>query len=80
MALSMNQLDALTALCFNVGLGGPGVKRGFYESKMRAKINAGDFSGAANEFDDWVHSNGKRLPGLVERRRIERRHFESWKA
>jgi GH24 family phage-related lysozyme (muramidase) len=44
---------------------------------MRAKINAGDFQGAAQEFDDWVLSNGKVLPGLVTRRQIERRHFES---
>jgi lysozyme len=80
--LSVNQIEAVVALSYNVGLGGPGVKnpdgstRGFYESKMRQKINAGDFAGAAEEFSDWIFSNGRRLEGLVTRRAIERARFE----
>jgi lysozyme len=74
--LSVSQLDALTALAYNVGLGGPNTEKGLYRSKMRAKLNAGDYEGAAGEFDDWIYSNGKRLEGLVTRRALERKHFE----
>jgi len=77
VTLTSNQLDALIALVYNIGLGSPTSKRGFYRSTLRAKLNAGDLQGAAREFDRWVISNGKRMRGLIERRRIERRHFES---
>jgi lysozyme len=73
--LSQNQLDALTSLAFNVGMGAPGVKKGFYESQMRAKLNAGDFPGAAKEFDDWIYAGGKPLLGLVRRRAAEKALF-----
>jgi lysozyme len=73
--MTQNQLDALTSLAFNVGMGAPGVKKGFYESRMRAKLNAGDFPGAASEFDDWIYAGGKVLLGLVRRRDAEKQLF-----
>ena len=39
------------------------------------KLNAGDYAGAQNEFGRWVHGGGKRLPGLVTRRREEAAMF-----
>lgn len=67
--LNQNQFDALVSLCFNVGISA--VKK----SKMLAKLNGGDYVGAANEFDDWIHSDGRVLQGLIKRRAAEKALF-----
>lgn len=72
--LSQHQFDALGSFIFNVGEGN------FAQSTLRNKLNAGDFAGAAAEFDKWVYAtvNGKKvkLAGLVTRRAAERALFE----
>lgn len=40
-------------------------------STLRRKLNKGDFNGAATELQKWVWAGGKKLPGLVARRKAE---------
>lgn len=67
--LTQDQFDALVSFHFNTGALG--------KSTLRRKLNAGDYSGAATEFAKWTRGGGKVLPGLVRRRRAERKLFES---
>ena len=45
--LSQTQFDALVSFVFNVGV------HAFLESTLRRKLNAGDYAGAADAFDNW---------------------------
>ncbi len=65
-----NQRNALISFIYNVGMGA------FRRSTMLKMINYGDFFGAAAQFDRWVYAGGKRLNGLVKRRKEERALFE----
>lgn len=67
--LTTNQLGALVSLVFNIGVGA------FRGSTLRRKLNTGDYAGAADEFDRWVFASGKRLQGLVLRRKVEKTLF-----
>lgn len=70
--LSQDQVDALVSFAFNVGVGA------FSTSTLLRRLNAGDVSGAASEFDRWVYAaGGTKLSGLVARRAAERALFES---
>jgi len=79
--LTQGQFDALVSFVFNVGAGKRGVKSGFVclvngkPSTLLTRLRAGDVTGAADEFLKWVHAGGKRLTGLVRRRRAERELF-----
>jgi len=68
--LCQHQFDALASLVFNIG------GTAFRDSTLLRKLNAGDYAGAAAQFDRWVHGGGKILPGLVRRRAAERALFE----
>ncbi len=72
--LTPNQFDALVSLVFNIGQGN------YCDSTLRKKLKAGDFAGAAAEFERWVFAtvDGKKikLAGLVTRRAAERALFE----
>lgn len=69
--LNQNQFDALVSFVYNVG------EDAFYKSTLLRKLNAGDYHGAAKEFERWVLDNGKVIPGLVSRRHQEEELFES---
>lgn len=73
VALNQNQFDALVSLVFNIGQGN------YATSTLRKNLHAGDFAGAAAEFDRWVKATVKgekvTLPGLVSRRAAERALF-----
>ena len=69
VAINQNQFDALVSFCYNLG---PGNLR---SSTLLKRINAGDFNGAAEQFDRWVYAGGKKLPGLVKRRAAEKALF-----
>lgn len=69
--LSQPQFDALVSFTFN--LGPPNLRK----STLLRKLNAGDYRGAADEFQKWTNSNNKVLPGLVRRRSDEREMFLS---
>lgn len=68
-----NQYAALCDFVFNLGSGN------LVTSTLRAKINAGDMAGAADEFLRWnkARVNGELvpLPGLTKRRTAERELF-----
>jgi GH24 family phage-related lysozyme (muramidase) len=68
-AINQNQFDALVSFCYNVG------KEALRTSTLLKKVNAGDFIGASNEFEKWIHSSGKVLTGLVIRRKAEKALF-----
>ena len=63
------QFDALVVLAFNIG---PTALR---TSTLLRKLLAGDVGGAAEEFSKWNHAGGKVLPGLTQRREVERQVF-----
>lgn len=69
--LRENQLDALASFVFNLGV------RKLIQSTLLKKLNAGDYSGAATEFDKWVFAGKVKLNGLIKRRAKERQLFES---
>lgn len=70
--LNENQIAALASFVFNIG------RTAFQESTVRKKILAGARPGEiANEMMRWVYSNGKFLPGLLERRKAEAELFLS---
>ncbi|MBN6491902.1 lysozyme [Acinetobacter pittii] len=67
--LKQNQFDALVSLTYNIGTGA------FKNSTLLKKLNSGNYKEAANQFDVWVNAAGKRLPGLVRRRAMEKKLF-----
>jgi lysozyme len=69
--LNQDQFDALVSFTFNLGEGN------LKESTLLQKVNAGDFAGAAKEFQRWNKAGGKVLPGLVRRRASEALLFQS---
>lgn len=68
--LNQNQYDALTSLIFNIGA------PAFRGSTVLRKINAGDYSGAADAFLMWKKA-GSNKNILLPRRQRERSLFLS---
>jgi lysozyme len=72
-ALTLAEFDALVSFTFNVGA------VAFQGSTLLAKLNAGDFAGAADEFLSWdkvrVAGTLTVSRGLANRRRAERDLF-----
>lgn len=71
VVLSQAQFDALVSFVYNVGSGN------FSRSTLLAKLNAGDYAGAADEFSKWTYANGVSLGGLATRRAREAALFRS---
>ena len=69
--LTQGQFDALVSFAFNLGEGA------LAQSTLLRLLNAGDYSGAAAQFDRWNKAGGRVLPGLVRRRAAERALFEA---
>ncbi len=67
--LTQNQFDALVSFVFNLG------GHNFKSSTLLRKLNAGDYTGAAEEFPRWVNAGGKQLSGLIRRREAEKALF-----
>lgn len=67
--LTQNQLDALVLFVWNIGL------PQFRASTMLRLLIAGDFAGAAEQFERWKYAAGRVNPVLVERRKRERAMF-----
>jgi lysozyme len=68
--LTQGQFDALVSFTYNLGAGN------LSNSTLLRLLNAGDYKGAAAQFDRWTKAGGKELPGLVRRRAAERALFE----
>ena len=66
VTLTQNQFDALVCFVFNIG------PNAFAASTLlkKAKVNPNDKT-IALEFAKWVNAGGKKLPGLVKRRKAE---------
>ena len=69
--LNDNQLNALVDFAYNLGF------NALKTSTLIRKLNAGDYNGAADQFDRWVYAGGKVLPGLVKRREAEKQLFNA---
>lgn len=69
--VNQNQFDALVDFAYNCG------SKNLLKSTLLAKVNAGDFKSASIQFDSWIYANGKKLSGLINRRKAERALFES---
>lgn len=74
VTLNQNQFEALVSFCYNVGAGA------FQGSTLLKKLNAGDSTGAAEQFLVWNKGtvNGIKvvIDGLTNRRRDEKALFE----
>ena len=70
---TQGQHDALVSLCFN--LRGGAIRLPSIAPKLVAKLNEGDYAGAADELLDIDRANGQVMPGLVRRRAAERALF-----
>lgn len=62
---TQHQLDALTSFAFNLGT--PALAT---STLLRMHL-AGNFDGAANQFQFWIHAGGRVMPGLITRRSSE---------
>lgn len=69
--LNSNQLGALVSFTYNVGLGN------LKGSTLLRLLNAGNYAGAAAEFQKWTKAAGKTMPGLVARRAAEAALFRT---
>lgn len=69
VAINQNQFDALVSFAYNLGVGA------LQKSTLIRLLNAGDVSGAAEQFLRWTKASGKELPGLLRRRQAERSLF-----
>lgn len=67
--ITQPQFDALVDFTFNVG------GANFVRSTLLRMVNAGDYSGAADQFLRWNKAGGKALEGLTRRRAAERQMF-----
>lgn len=63
--LTEGQFDALVSFTFNLGAGA------LQRSTLRRKVNRGEHESVPAELLKWVWAAGKRLPGLIRRRRAE---------
>ena len=66
LPISQHQFDALLSFTFNIGTGN--LARSTLLRKVKANPKDPSIRG---EFSRWVYGGGKRLPGLVRRRRME---------
>lgn len=71
--LSSEQLGALASFVYNVGI------TAFRTSTLLRRLNAGDYKGAADQLDRWVHAGGSKVRGLATRRAAEKELFLSTK-
>lgn len=64
--LNQNQFNALVSFAYNVGMGN------FQNSTLLKKVNKNkDDKSIELEFNKWVYGGGKKLNGLVKRRKDE---------
>lgn len=67
--VTQGEFDALVDFAYNLGLYAE------EHSTLWAKLQAGDFAGAAAEFPRWAHCNGVQVQGLLTRRLAEQAEF-----
>jgi lysozyme len=67
--LTDGEYAALISFVYNLGSGR------LEASTLRARLNRGDYDGAAEQFEKWVYAGGEKLSGLVLRRKAEQDLF-----
>lgn len=67
--LTQGEFDALVDFDFNLGRGN------LATSTLLSRLNAGDFTEAAAQFDRWDRCDGTVLAGLLRRRQAETAEF-----
>jgi lysozyme len=67
--LTQDEFNALCDFVFNIGSGN------FAASTMLAKLNLGDYAGAAAQFQRWDLAGGNVIQGLLNRRIAEENEF-----
>jgi lysozyme len=67
--LTQDEFNALVDFVFNVGSGN------FAASTMLARLNLGDYAGAAAQFQRWDLAGGNVVQGLLNRRIAEENEF-----
>jgi lysozyme len=70
VALTQPEFDALVDFTFNAGGGA------FANSTMLKLLNAGNYQGAAAQFDRWDMAGGQVVAGLLRRRQSETQEFQ----
>lgn len=65
------RLAAISDFTFNLGISR------LRSSRLHLRINEGDSDGVVTELARWVHGGGRVLPGLVLRRGIESRIWQT---
>jgi lysozyme len=63
--VAINQRGALASFAFNLGAGA------LQSSTLLKRINSMEWDDVPHQFGRWVSAGGRRLPGLVRRRRAE---------
>jgi lysozyme len=69
VSLTQGQFDALVSFTFNLGGGA------LQKSTLLRKLNAGDYEGAAEQFQVWNRAGGRVVKGLTTRRAAEAKMF-----
>ena len=67
--LNQNQFDAISSFTYNLG------ETNLSSSTLLKKLNAKDYTGAADQFPRWNKAGGKVMNGLTRRREAERNLF-----
>jgi GH24 family phage-related lysozyme (muramidase) len=70
--LTQGQFDALVSFTFNLGAGA------LQRSTLRRKVNRGELDDVPAELMKWVWAGGRKLRGLVRRRKEEAFLFSSY--
>jgi lysozyme len=70
VTLTQQEFDALVDFTFNLGTGS------LQKSTLLRLLNAGDYKGAATEFEKWDRAGGKVMAGLLRRRQSEEQMFD----
>ncbi len=68
--LQQEHFDALVSFTFNLGEGN------LQKSTLRSKLNKLEYEAVPAEFKKWCFSNGKKLAGLIVRRKAEADLFD----
>ena len=66
---TQGQFDAMVSFHYNTGAIG--------KATLTRKHNAGDYAGAAREFDRWCYAGGRVMKGLARRRAAEAKLYRS---
>lgn len=71
VTLTQHEFDACVDLVYNIGC------TRWLNSTARARLNAGDYSGASIAFEMWDRAGGNVMAGLLRRRKAEEALFDA---